>query len=247
MACNCAQGYNQPFVNRTPCGCQQGYSGPRPYGSGLGRPYGMAYALGGPPMPLMGRLMGAIPQQMAPIAPGGSFAFGFQESTVRWPFLDETSWAKYLEDAGLSYNTTSGVLTGHLNPYVTITGNAKVYYDSATQFAYDILNVLQQNNVPIDTSSINFQAEPFDPNATGPLPMVGLQATPGGSGDQQQSSSCPPGYYDASVFHGLLGVNCQPIGSQPQGFSWSALFGAGGSGVALGVVAVVAVLLISKR
>lgn len=263
MACNCAQGYSQPAVNRSPCGCQEGYSGPRPYGlgrvqsflappvitrrpgRGLGRPYGMAYSLGGPPMPLMGRL-GAITQQMKPIAPGGAFSFGFQESTIRNPWTDETTFAGYLEDAGLSYNTESHVLTGHLNPYVVINGNSLLYWDSATDLGYQIQNALQQKGVPIDTSVVNFQAEPYDPNAAGALPMEGLQGAPGGGGGGNGASGCPPGTYDASVLHGLFGLDCR-TGAPPSGFSWSTLLGAGGGGLILGVGAVVALLFLSKR
>lgn len=237
MACDCKQGYVLPGMNLTPCGCQRGYSGPRPYG--MGRPVNQPFALGGGIGPRQS--LGAITQQMAPIAPGGSFAFGFQESTLRlpWPFLDETKFASYLEDAGLSYNTTSSVLTGHLNPYVTITGNSLLYYDSATQLAYDILNVLQQNNVPVDTSVVNFQAEPYDPNATNPLPMVGLPppttTTPGAGAGQ------PPGPTKCDWSSMSIGqwIACEVGLSNP--------LAAAGTGALIGVAAIVGILLLAKR
>lgn len=126
------------------------------------------------------------------------------------------------------------------HPYITINGNAKQYYDSATDFANDILNVLQQNSVPVDTTVLNFQAQQFDPNTnTCSQQMVGLSAAPGATNNQpgatnQSSPDCPPGYTNQSWLAFLGSVNCQPIGANP-GLDLTSLgLGAGGGVLLLG-------------
>jgi hypothetical protein len=223
-----------PGVNRTACGCQLGYSGPW---TGMGRPVNQPYALGGKNYfgpPKLGRL-GAITQAMAPISPGCAFSLGFQLSAIRNPLLDETAFAGYIEDAGLSYDTSSSRMTGIINPYVVINGTALKYYDTATSFAYDLLNVLQQKNVPIDTSVVNFQAQPFDPNTgTCGAQMVGLPPPPAGSGNN------PPATCDWNSMTFGQYVACE------LGFNDPIKSATTGALIALGAVVVLA-LVVARR
>jgi len=174
MSCDCAQGYNQPAVNKSPCGCQRGYSGPRPYGigwlappvinkrTGLGRPYGMAYALGGPPAPV---LMGDITQGLGPVDPGAQFAFGFNYSrlTQQGPgasFLTASPnyglYAQALEQDGISYGTSANDLGGSVNAFISIQGFTNKWFASGTDLGNAIFGSINARGYAIDPNTIQF-------------------------------------------------------------------------------------------
>ncbi|MBO0723762.1 MAG: hypothetical protein J2P41_23255, partial [Blastocatellia bacterium] len=153
---------------------------------------------------------------------------------------------------------TSGFFTIH--PYLLIEGDTAIDFAQASDLTGLITDTLKNCVTAIsfvdavnsvDTLQIDGIPQAFAGNPNYQQPTTGpgslYQIT---QQTQNQSnagaSGCPPGTYDASVFGGLLGVNCKP-GSPPSGFSWSALFGAGGSGVVIGIAAVVGLLFLAKR
>jgi hypothetical protein len=184
-------------------------------------------------------LMGVITQGMGPLNAGGSFSFGFNPGYARSPFMDFSTLAGMVEAQGLSYNTQSFVYSGSLNPYVVINGNANQYWDSATDLANQILGILQANSVPVDVSSIQFQAEPCPDCGSAPPPMVGLPAPPSGSA----APPPPPGQCNFSQQGFGTWIACELGIKDP---ITGALIGSAGTAVGIGVLALVAILLIKK-
>jgi hypothetical protein len=199
MSCDCAQGYNQPAVNKSPCGCQAGYSGPRPYGigwlappvitrrPGLGRPYGMAYSLGGPPGPALMMsgprrpgLLGYIPQGMAPVTPGDAFEFGFNAGVLRDPTQFAEDLAGIIEGSGLSYDTSSGMASGFaLNPFYTISGRSVFAYDSGNELCDAIVSTLTANGWTVQQND-SLNCRTFSTDASGAQTVSGTPySTPG--------------------------------------------------------------------
>lgn len=129
--------------------------------------------------------LGAIPQQMAAIAGGGPFAFGYNTGYFRGELYKVEDIAKVLEDSALAYDARSYHVAGYLNPYVTIEGNAVTQWDNAADFGQAIYNAVAGAGYPIDYGSIQFRAEPFYPQGAQtppPRPLVGTPyptTTPG--------------------------------------------------------------------
>lgn len=225
MGCDCKQGYIMPGVNRTPCGCQKGYTGAWNYG--------------------LGRLMGAIPQSLPPVAQGAPFTFDFNEPAITATQLDPADIPGWLEDAGVSYGNTASQLAGWIHPYIRVQGYSINYYDDGAYLAMDIQNAISaQDPEAIDPNTINFNVTPYyPPGYTPPPAQVGTP--PATASTQQPSPNCPPGYYD----NGWFTVNCVPLSQQSGGFDLTSLgLGAGGGAVlTLGVIGVLAIVIFAKR
>jgi len=124
---------------------------------------------------------------MGPVNVGDSFQFGFNTGYTSGPF-NSADLAPMIEAAGYSYNTQSYLVSGYLNPFVTIEGNANVYWDSGVDFCNGILQILQQNGIPVDVASI--QCRTF---GTGGGSNLQLQGTPYPTSNQSQSVPQAPG------------------------------------------------------
>ncbi|MBO0719210.1 MAG: hypothetical protein J2P41_00175 [Blastocatellia bacterium] len=249
MACNCAQGYKQPMVNRTACGCQQGYSGPWPYGSGLGRPYGMAYALGGPPMPLMGRLMGAT------TLPAGShfrqgYKFNAWYSCGDATLNDQITGCLYTTGAFNNVLASCSESFPTIHSYLLIEGDTAIDFAQASDLTGLITDTLKNcvnaidfvsavssvDTLMIDTIPQEFAGNPnYQQPSTGPGSLYQMQ--------QQQAASGSPGNPPSTCDWNSMSIGqylaCQLGFSDP--------IKSATAGVAIGVAAVVGILLLAKR
>jgi hypothetical protein len=195
----------------------------------------------------MGHLMGAVPQQLPAVNPGAAFQFGYNVGVLAGTFgskiYDPTEIAAVIEAQGLSYNTNSYAVSGALNPYLTIEGNANTYWDSGSDFGNAIYNAISLAGYPIDFSSIQFRVEA----APGSSPAGGMVGTPypnpNPNPNPPPGAPPPPGQCNFSSQGFGQWIACEMGLKDP---ITGALLGSAGTAIGIGVVALVAVLLIKK-
>lgn len=117
---------------------------------------------------------------LAPMWAGDRFSFGV-EITLGWgsAFSSYEVIAQWVEDAGLSYNTRSYKLSGSINPFVVVEGQAAQNFDSASDLRDAIFSILAAH-VWANAGTIRFEAETH-PDGGGSYPTQRID-TPQGSG-----------------------------------------------------------------
>jgi hypothetical protein len=199
--------------------------------------------------PLLGGLMGAIPQQLPAIGGGSPFQFGFNEGILAPYQIDLEEMVKTLENQALSYDTRVYWLAGYVNRYITIEGYAVTTWQSGSDFGQAIYQALKDAGFNIDYASIQFRFEPYSsPGQTAPPAMVGTPtpgakppvtpAPPPGSG-----APAPPGECKWSEMSFGDYVACQ-LGIK--GTVSGIAAGATGALVGVGVLTVLAVVLLKR-
>lgn len=127
------------------------------------------------PWPYSG--LGAIPQQLPQVQRGAPFQFGGNFRLLGSCMADFEDMARWVEEAGLSYNTVSYKVAGSfINPYWTVEGYANANWQSGSDFGNAILNAIVSHNCDVDAGSVQFRVEPYyPPTQTTPTrpPMVG--------------------------------------------------------------------------
>lgn len=128
--------------------------------------------------------------RLAPMWAGDRFSFGV-EITLGWgsAFSSYEQIAQWVEDAGLSYNTRSYKLSGTINPFVVVEGQAAQNFDSASDLRDAIFSILA-SYVWANAGTIRFEAETH-PDASGNYPTQRID-TPQGSGPSLPAAIANP-------------------------------------------------------
>ena len=100
-----------------------------------------------------GMLAGLMSGPNDPVWQGDRFRLGYNIGYTSGPF-NSADIAGVLEDAGLSYNTISYILTGHFNPFISVEGNSTNYWDTAIDFRSEIYNAIARAGYPIEAQSV---------------------------------------------------------------------------------------------
>jgi hypothetical protein len=186
-------------------------------------------------------LLGAIPQQLPGISGGSPFQFGFNVGYFNNELYRPEEIAGVLDDQALSYDTRSYAVSGYLNPYLTIEGNAVTSWPSASDFGQAIYAAVSSAGYPIDYSSIQFRFQPSGPAGSpqwAGSPYPNTTGIPGGN----VPAPLPPGQCSYSQQSLADYLACQlGIKSAVGGVT------AGATGALLIGGALVLVLLIAKR
>lgn len=173
-------------------GCNQGLG----CCDGLGEPYAISdYVVAGSVIAWGGHIL----------LPGSNTASGWGDDV-------EASIKNALWNHGGFSWVDAGRESGLINPYISIKVTTRVDFQHLVDILRTIEGAIYQAGFRPETQA--FWIESIPSTAEGNMNIA--QAGTGGSinanqSSQSSSTGCPPGYYDASVFGGYLGVTCKKL------------------------------------